>query len=77
MGFLVGRSAAALRPQLARIERKLDALLAHHGVSLPEDELDDIRALIDAGETIAAIRAYRERTGASLAQAKAAIEQGL
>jgi ribosomal protein L7/L12 len=39
--------------------------------------MDDIRALIAAGKKIEAIKQYRERTGADLAQAKLAIDSGL
>lgn len=76
MGLFGGYDDTAIRSQLERIERKLDALLSHAGLASPDD-LDDIRALIARGEVIAAIKAYRARTGASLADAKNAVERGL
>jgi hypothetical protein len=63
--------------RLARIERKLDALLAQLNVAVPGDDMDDIRDLVAAGKKIAAIKEYRARTGAGLAEAKKAIEEGI
>jgi len=63
--------------RLARIERKLDALIAHLNVAVPGDDMDDIRDLVAAGKKIAAIKEYRTRTGAGLAEAKKAIEEGI
>ncbi len=81
---LFGPSDPALRAQVARLERKIDAIAAHLGITGivgsagPSDSLDDdVRELIAAGKTIAAIKLYRERTRASLADAKAAVERGL
>ena len=69
---------AADAARLRRVERKLDALLAHLGVAVPaesaDDRLADMRALADRGEKIAAIKAYRDATGARLAEAKRAVE---
>lgn len=39
--------------------------------------MGDIRELVKAGKMIEAIKAYRERTGMGLAEAKAAVERGL
>ena len=59
------------------IERKLNALLRHHGVDptqgLPlSDRVKQLAA--DPLRKIEAIKAYREETGAGLAEAKEAIE---
>ena len=73
--------AAALETRLARLERKLDALMAHLDV-----DYDDVKALrkavpedvlefIDKGESIRAIKAYRQATGASLVNAKYVIDR--
>ena len=64
----------ALSEQLARLERKVDALMIHLDLNMPEDGLDSVRALKAAGQTIAAIKAYRDLTGAGLAEAKNAVE---
>jgi ribosomal protein L7/L12 len=41
---------------------------------MPNDDLDRIRAELVAGRKIAAIKLYREATGAGLAEAKQAVE---
>lgn len=71
-----GTDPAVLR-RLAAIERKLDLILDQLGVAPAEDGLDDIRALVAAGHKIEAIKLYRLRTGAGLAEAKSAIDAGL
>lgn len=63
--------------RLGRIERKLNALLRHHGVDptqgLPlSDRVKQLAA--DPARKIQAIKAYREETGAGLAEAKEAVE---
>jgi hypothetical protein len=63
--------------RLRGIERKLNALLRHHGVD-PTQRLplsDRVKQLAaDPARKIYAIKAYREETGAGLAEAKEAIE---
>jgi ribosomal protein L7/L12 len=63
--------------QLARIERKLDKLLDHFQLEAADDGLAEVRQLAASGRKIEAIKKYRELTGAGLAEAKAAVEQGL
>jgi ribosomal protein L7/L12 len=64
--------------RLRGIERKLNALLRHHGVDPTQGLLpcsERVKQLAaEPGRKIAAIKAYREETGASLAEAKEAIE---
>jgi ribosomal protein L7/L12 len=65
--------------RLQRLERKIDLILRHLGIEYTEpDPADDlaepVRALADAGEKIQAIKAYRELTGAGLAEAKRVVE---
>ncbi|HVZ94962.1 MAG TPA: ribosomal protein L7/L12 [Phycisphaerales bacterium] len=67
----------AIAAQLTRLERKLDLVIAHLGLDLPDDGMDDIRELIAAGRKIEAIKVYRERTGLGLAEAKQAVDRGL
>jgi ribosomal protein L7/L12 len=62
---------------VTRVERKLNALLRHHGVDptqgLPLSER--VKQLADdPSRKIEAIRIYREETGAGLAEAKEAVE---
>jgi len=87
LGMLFGNHSddASLRAQLGRIERKLDVLLDHlgieHGVEgqnpLNPDAIAQIRDLIARGRKIEAIKAYRKATGASLVEARNAIDRGL
>ncbi|MFG3342119.1 ribosomal protein L7/L12 [Glycomyces sp. NPDC048151] len=64
---------------LARIERKLDLVMQHLEIrdSAPPqpDPLADVRELARRGKTIQAIKAYRERTGVGLKEAKEAVER--
>lgn len=77
MLFGTAQLNAADRAMLARIERKLDALIAHLGIETPDDGLAEVRKLIAAGRKIEAIKRYREITGAGLAEAKSAVDSGL
>lgn len=67
---------------LRRVELKLDAVIAERKVGLPA-EVDphilckEVQRLAEKGEKLAAIRLHRLRTGAGLAEAKAAIEEYL
>jgi ribosomal protein L7/L12 len=72
-----GAQSKTLIRRLNAIERKLDLVMKHLGITdhgpgttLPQD----VAALADQGQTISAIKAYRERTGAGLAEAKDLIE---
>ena len=63
--------------RLRGIERKLNALLRHHGVDPTQGLVlsDRVKQLAaDPARKIAAIKAYREETGAGLAEAKEAVE---
>ena len=62
--------------RLRRIERKLDRILKHLGIDVggAETVSEAVRALVERGETIAAIKRHREETGVGLAEAKEAVE---
>ena len=84
VAVLAGGTAAArsyVRPadreRLARVEQKLDLLLAHAGVDHAPAPKAAWQALADEGPArkIAAVKAYREETGAGLAEAKRAVEE--
>ena len=63
------------RVNLSRIERKLDALLQHHGIELPSKMSPEVQRLsADPNQKIAAIKLHREQTGLGLAEAKAEVE---
>jgi ribosomal protein L7/L12 len=61
--------------RLAMIERRLRLVMEHLGVAEPEPETTDIVAHLAAGRKIEAIKIYRDRTGAGLAEAKQAVEE--
>jgi hypothetical protein len=61
--------------RLALVERKLDALLDHLGVEVPEPHLQQVEAMLRQGKTVQAIKAYREATGAGLREAKDAVDR--
>ncbi|MEV5719152.1 hypothetical protein AB0L41_35140 [Amycolatopsis mediterranei] len=61
--------------RLARVERKLDVIADRLGVSTEEPELAEVTALLRQGKKIQAIKAYRDRTGADLKEARDAVER--
>ena len=64
-----------LEMRLGLLERKLDAVLQHLGVPLAEPGFEDVENHLRHGNKIKAIKAYRERTGAGLKEAKDAVER--
>lgn len=67
----------SLTDRVGRIERKLNALLRHHGVDPTQGPplSDRVKQLAgDPSRKIEAIKVYREETGAGLAEAKEAVE---
>jgi len=66
-----------LEGALALLERKVDFLMNKLGVAYVDAQPPghaEVIALLQAGEMIPAIKRYRELTGASLAEAKNAVE---
>lgn len=74
--FNTERQAASIHRDLARVDRKLNLLLKHLNITFDESALSDrVKELArDPARKIEAIKAYREETGAGLAEAKQAIE---
>ncbi|MGW2669640.1 hypothetical protein ACWC5F_16385 [Streptomyces sp. NPDC001272] len=65
----------ALQARADRLERRLGLVLDHLGIEEPEPAgLEAVCALAREGRTVAAIKSYREITGAGLAEAKQAVE---
>ncbi|MFF4800058.1 ribosomal protein L7/L12 [Streptomyces sp. NPDC001351] len=64
-----------LEKRVARIEHKLDLILAHLGLTEPEPWSDEVNALVRDGKKIQAIKVYREATGAGLKEAKDAVDK--
>ncbi|MDI6100934.1 hypothetical protein QLQ12_20175 [Actinoplanes sp. NEAU-A12] len=69
------RDRALAGERLARLERKVDAMLRHLQIEVPEPDHSDVLEHLRHGRKIHAIKAYRERTGASLADAKTTVER--
>ena len=68
--------------RVMELERKVDFLMQEFGLtekyqySQPADPvMDDVQILVRQGNLIQAIKLYRERTGAGLAEAKTAVER--
>jgi ribosomal protein L7/L12 len=78
-GAVVARASfgPANRDRLTRVEQKLDLLLTHAGLDYTPAPKAAWQALADEGPArkIAAIKAYREETGAGLADAKRSVEK--
>jgi ribosomal protein L7/L12 len=73
--FLQHGRMNALESRLGRLERKLDAVLDHLGIKYEEKLSSRVRESLQKGDKIGAIKAYREETGAGLAEAKEAVER--
>jgi hypothetical protein len=71
------RQAGGIRRDLARVDRKLNLLLKEMNISFEEvgGLSDRVKELArDPSRKIEAIKAYREETGAGLAEAKQTVE---
>jgi ribosomal protein L7/L12 len=70
------RSNPMSEARLARLEKRVAELAVHTGMPAPAapDGMDDVLALVESGQKIAAIKLYREKTGVGLAEAKGAVE---
>ena len=67
---------SAQRSETLRLERKIDAVMAHLKIAEPmPGAIEDVDRLIRAGETVRAVNRYRELTGDGLADAKAAVDR--
>jgi len=79
IGAIAGAAGAWLqdrrgsRAELAAIQRKLDLVMDHLGIAPPEQ--DEVLRHLAHGRTVEAVRAYREQTGASLLEAKQAVDR--
>lgn len=81
LAFLLVEAATAAKRQrdtaarIARLDRRMQLLLTHLGVTDPEPELAEVREHLRNGRTVAAVRAYRQATGESLLEAKQAVDR--
>lgn len=60
---------------LRRIEAKLDQMLLLSGAVPVPGDLEEVHEAIRLGKTIQAVKAYREATGATLLDAKQAVDR--
>ncbi|WP_431990424.1 hypothetical protein [Streptomyces albogriseolus] len=60
--------------RVARVERKLDAVMRHVGLEEEVPRRDEILALVRDGKQVQAVKLYREATGAGLLEAKQAVD---
>jgi ribosomal protein L7/L12 len=75
--FALQPPGAAMRQQqrrLAAIERKLDLVMDHLGVTEPAPAMPDVVRALERGAKITAVKAYRDATGAGLSEAKRAVD---
>ncbi|MCB0881911.1 MAG: hypothetical protein KDC33_06805 [Thermoleophilia bacterium] len=69
--FVSSSDIAALSLRVDRLQRTLDAVVAHLDVDVPADPIDEeLREMVRAGRPIDAIKRYREHSGAGLAESK-------
>lgn len=81
IGFLMmytgtrAREQARVNARLASMERKLDAVMRRLEIEESRTERSAVMLHLQQGNKIAAIKAYRDETGAGLAEAKNAVEE--
>jgi len=64
------RERARTNRRLADIERKVDAIVNHLGVVVPDPDEPEVYRLLQKGRRIQAIKLYREQSGSDLVTAK-------
>lgn len=78
MDISQNRQLVDLRERVEKLERTVEFLLTQLKLEYhdqpPIKPHDDLRALVQQGNTIEAIRLYRERTGVGLKEAKDFVE---
>jgi len=79
VGLVIARMAAIDRrlERLVRLEAKVDALLEAAGISYDpyRNAPAGVREALERGETIPAIKRFREATGAGLKEAKEFVDE--
>ncbi len=64
-----------LERRLIRMEKKLDLIMEHLGITVDQPELREVHELVREGKLVHAVKAYREATGAGLREAKEAVDE--
>jgi ribosomal protein L7/L12 len=72
--WAVSHSSSQTGVRLARIERKLDAIVDHLGIDFQERVDPKVLELARAGKKIEAIKLYRRQSDAGLKEAKDYVE---
>ncbi|WP_413758071.1 hypothetical protein [Streptomyces sp. MMBL 11-3] len=67
--------ARRLDRRMTRLEHKIDLLLRHGGIEDDDPALAEVAALARRGQDVAAVKKYREATGAGLLEAKQAVDR--
>jgi len=79
IALLFARLSAVERrlSRLSRLDAKVDALLRNSGIQFDEfqDVPPDVREALQQGETILAIKRFRQATGAGLKEAKEFVDE--
>ena len=75
VGIFLVWAIALTHAKMDRLERKVSLLLRHAGMDVEEIACREARELLKAGKKIAAIKLYRDYTGARLSEAKKAVER--
>jgi hypothetical protein len=73
--LVVGFEVQKVRRELRRVSDSLGAIREKLGIVEPPKAPAEVFGLLQSGRKIEAIKAYREATGAGLAEAKAAVER--
>ena len=68
-----GTTTKRQQRRLAVIERKIDLVMEHLGVD-PEPAMPEVVRALEQGNKIAAVKAYRNATGADLKESKDAVD---
>jgi ribosomal protein L7/L12 len=74
LALQAGKSTKPDQMRLARVERKLQLVMDHLGIVEPEVDMPDVVRALEQGNMIEAVKAYRKATGATLADAKNAVD---
>ena len=69
------RKQRLMANRLADLERKVDAIAGHLGVTVPEPDNSDLVALLREGKRIQAVKLHREQSGFDLADSVAFIDE--
>ncbi|MFE6287433.1 hypothetical protein [Streptomyces sp. NPDC057877] len=67
--------SSRLDRRIRALDRKVDLLLEHLQIRNDDPQLAEVAALARDGQDVAAIRKYREITGAGLLEAKQAVDR--